>query len=142
MTSRNPGRPATSHEDRSRDIHAAEGGRGFDTTGRDTTKGYLIARVTITDPERYEKYRLKTPEVIASFGGRFLVRGSPIETVEGNHAQPRIVVLEFDSIGRARAFYDSPACQEIAKTRQEAAQSHIILVEGYDDPRAAERATR
>ena len=105
-------------------------------------KGYLIARVTITDPERYEEYRLKAPEVIASFGGRYLVRGGPIETVEGDHAQSRIVVLEFDSIERARAFYDSPAYQEIAKTRQEAARSHIILVEGHDDPMAAEHIAR
>ncbi|WP_046862387.1 DUF1330 domain-containing protein [Microvirga massiliensis] len=105
-------------------------------------KGYLIARVTITDPKRYEEYRLKTPEVIASFGGRFLVRGGPVETVEDEHAVSRIVVLEFDSIERARAFYHNPAYQKIAKVRQEAAQSHIILVEGYDHPMAAERAAR
>jgi uncharacterized protein (DUF1330 family) len=117
-------------------------GNVIETAGRKAVKGYLIANVTITDPARYEKYRQRTPAVAASFGGHFLVRGGAVETVEGDHMQSRIIVLEFDTIERARAFYDSPAYQEIAQIRTQAARSHIILVEGYDDPAAAHDPSR
>ncbi len=45
--------------------------------------GYIIARVTVTDPEKYQDYTAVTPGLIAKFGGRFLVRGGETVTLEG-----------------------------------------------------------
>ena len=39
---------------------------------------YLIARVTVTDPEKYQDYTAVTPGLIAKYGGRFLVRGGTV----------------------------------------------------------------
>jgi uncharacterized protein (DUF1330 family) len=36
---------------------------------------YAVVNVRVTDPVRYEEYRSKVPATIASYGGRFLVRG-------------------------------------------------------------------
>ena len=66
-------------------------------------KGYVIGRVNVTDPEQYKKYTAKTPASIASFGGRFVVRGGESTTVEGEEETSRIVVIEFDSFEQAKA---------------------------------------
>jgi uncharacterized protein DUF1330 len=39
------------------------------------SKGYVIAEITVTDPEAYKQYAAIVPPIIAKFGGRYLVRG-------------------------------------------------------------------
>jgi uncharacterized protein (DUF1330 family) len=38
--------------------------------------GYWIARITVTDPDRYGAYAKALPAVVERFGGRFLVAGA------------------------------------------------------------------
>ena len=44
---------------------------------------YLIATVNVTDFDRYKEYTKVTPGIITKFGGRFLVRGGEVVTLEG-----------------------------------------------------------
>ena len=60
-------------------------------------KGYVIARVTVTNPEAYAEYAKGATEAIRQYGGRPLVRGGAYEALEGE-ARPRNVVIEFDSV--------------------------------------------
>ncbi len=92
-------------------------------------KGYIIAHITVTDPEAYPEYvRLNTP-VLKALGGRFVVRGGPSEVVEGS-ANDRHVVIEFPDYASAKAAYHDPEYQKIAEIRRRSADSVIILVEG------------
>ena len=61
----------------------------------------------IHDPEKYEIYKTMTPDAIAAFGGRFLVRGNPCEQIEGNYLPSRQVIVEFESLERLKEFYHS-----------------------------------
>jgi uncharacterized protein (DUF1330 family) len=36
---------------------------------------YIIARINVTDGDRYNEYIKVTPGIIAKYGGRFIVRG-------------------------------------------------------------------
>ena len=56
---------------------------------------YVIADVQVTDAAAYEPYRPLAAASIAQFGGRFLVRGGPVELLEGEPQPERIVVIEF-----------------------------------------------
>ena len=94
--------------------------------------GYLVAHLNVTDAEAFDKYRARVPEVIARHGGRYLVRGGALETVEGDWPAPRLVILEFPSLEAARGFYHSPDYQEILPLRTAASQGCCALVEGYD----------
>ncbi len=94
---------------------------------------YLIAHLTVTDPDAFEAYRAAVPEVIARFGGRYLVRGGAVETLEGEWRVPRIVIIAFDSMAQARRFYESPDYQEILPLRLAAAKGDVALVEGVPD---------
>ena len=91
---------------------------------------YLIAMVRVDDPETYKKYTARTPDIIAKHGGRFLVRGGPIETLEGEAFKDRMVIVEFPSAQAAQAFYESPEYQEIASFRTASSESVFLLAQG------------
>ena len=92
--------------------------------------GYVIADVTVTDPETYADYRALTPGTIAAFDGRFLVRGGGHEVIAGDWSPGRLVLLEFDSLARAAAWYDSPAYVEARAIRQRASTGNMVIVDG------------
>ncbi|MDE0389464.1 MAG: DUF1330 domain-containing protein [Rhodospirillales bacterium] len=92
--------------------------------------GYVIADVTVTDPETYADYRALTPGSIAAFDGRFLVRGGEHEVIAGGWRPGRLVLLEFDSPARAAAWYDSPTYVEARAIRQRASTGHMVHLEG------------
>ena len=92
---------------------------------------YVIARVNITDPDNYENYRALTPAAVAAFGGKFIARGGEVETLEGPDETRRVVVIAFESMAKAREFYNSDQYQTAAKIRQAASESELILVEGF-----------
>jgi len=91
---------------------------------------YVIAEVNVTDPKHYEEYRKLVPATLEKYGGRFLVRGGAVESVEGRWAPARIVVLEFASMAQAHSWYRSPEYQRALAIRLKTADSKVIFVEG------------
>ena len=91
---------------------------------------YLIARVEVTDMARYREYMKVTPGVITKYGGKFVVRGGEVVTLEGESEARRIVILEFPSMEQARAFFDSPEYAAAKALRVGAAIGQFIAVEG------------
>lgn len=92
-------------------------------------KGYVIARVDVTDREAYARYAAEATKAIALHGGRALVRGGRHEALEGA-ARARNVVLEFDSYDAARAYFHSAEYQAARALREGAAEIEMVLVEG------------
>jgi len=92
--------------------------------------GYIIARVNITDLEKYKDYMAVTPGLIAKHGGRFIVRGGEAVTLEGSEETGRIVVVEFDTLEQAKAMYESDDYQAAIKLRAGAATAQFIAVAG------------
>ncbi len=92
--------------------------------------GYIIARVNVTDPEKYQDYTAVTPGLIAKYGGCFIVRGGETATLEGPEETGRIVVVEFDSLEQAKAMYESEEYQAAIKLRAGAATAQFIAVAG------------
>ncbi len=91
---------------------------------------YLIAEVEVTDPAAYEEYKSLAPAAIAKHGGRYIVRGGTTETLEGPAMTKRLVVLHFESMEKARAFYHSPEYTEARAKREGAATARFVIVEG------------
>ncbi len=92
---------------------------------------YIIARVQVTDWERYRQYTKTTPAAIEKFGGRFIVRGGESITLEGPQETARLVVIEFPGLGQAKAFYHSEEYSRAKKLREGAATGQFLAVEGY-----------
>lgn len=95
-------------------------------------KGYWIAHVEITDPERYKDYVAANGVAFQKYGGRFIVRNGQSEVVRGNLGGLRHVVIEFDSYEIAKACHESPEYQAAAKIRDEASSASLIIIEGYE----------
>lgn len=93
-------------------------------------KGYLVGELEVTNPAGYEEYRLKVPAIIAAFGGRYVVRGGDATRVEGAGPAGRLVVVEFDSLARAKEFYHSPEYQAVLPHRLNNSRGNVTLVEG------------
>ena len=93
---------------------------------------YVILDVVVTDPDRYEDYKKVSGATLEIYGGRFLVRGGAVERVEGDWTPSRIVVLEFESMERAKEWYDSEEYRGPKAIRQEASSARMIFVEGSD----------
>ena len=91
---------------------------------------YLIANVEIKDIEKFKDYMKATPTIIKQFGGKFLVRGGDFEICEGNWNPKRLVVVEFESMQKAKQFYNSPEYKVVIDLRQSSAYTEWIFVEG------------
>jgi uncharacterized protein (DUF1330 family) len=99
---------------------------------------YIVARVQVSDWDRYREYMKHTPRVIAQYGGRFIVRGGETAILDGPDDGLRIVIIEFPSFDQAKAFYASPEYGPVKALREGAGTGTFLAVEGYDPAAWAE----
>ena len=93
-------------------------------------KGYWIARVDVTDAEKYKAYIAANAAPFKKFGARFLVRAGRFENPEGS-SRTRNVVIEFPSYQAAVDCWNSAEYQAAIKLRLTAAISDLVVIEGY-----------
>lgn len=91
---------------------------------------FVIAEIDVTDPEGFETYRQLVAPTVDAAGGRYRVRGGRVEVLEGGWQPRRVVVLEFESMAAAQAWYRSDAYAPARAIRQRTATSNVVLVEG------------
>ena len=91
---------------------------------------YIVADLDIKDPDTFSGYRSQVPEIIAKYGGKFIVRGGEVEKVEGDWDLNRMVILEFPDMAALREFWDSDDYKAILPLRLTAADSRVIFVDG------------
>ena len=94
-------------------------------------KGYIIARVSVSDSDAYAKYAALARVAMDRFGATILARGGRYAAMEGE-ARPRNVILEFASYDRALEYWNSPEYQEARSHRIGAAEIELCAVEGVD----------
>jgi uncharacterized protein (DUF1330 family) len=93
-------------------------------------KAYILVDVTITNPTLYDDYRKLTLASLEPYDGKFIVRGGKTETLEGDWDPGRVVILEFPSMEKAKAWWSSPGYTPAKAIRQAAANTKMIVVEG------------
>ena len=91
---------------------------------------YVILDIKVADPQVYEEYKKLSPAAVAAYGGKFLARGGKVETLEGDWAPQRLVVLEFESAARAKQWLESPEYSQAKKMRHLAATTQMIVIDG------------
>ncbi len=91
---------------------------------------YIIVDVNVTNPQRYEDYKKLTPGSLIPFDGKFIVRGGAAETLEGDWHPGRIVVLQFPSMEKAKAWWSSDGYAPAKALRQATSITRMIMVDG------------
>jgi uncharacterized protein (DUF1330 family) len=91
---------------------------------------FYISEFEVTDPDALRAYSARVTSTFEPFGGRYVVRGGKIASLEGEAPRGRVVMIEFDSMETAQAWYNSPEYQQIRPIRHQAAKSRVFIVEG------------
>ena len=68
---------------------------------------YSISSITVKDWDTYQEYMKRAAEIIAMYGGKYLVRGGEILADSTSWHPKRVVILEFPTIEKMEAFRDS-----------------------------------
>lgn len=91
---------------------------------------YVIAMITITDPEKFSRYSDRVVAICEKYGGLFLVRGGNAEMLEGDLPHQRVVIIQFASREQAVKFYNSMAYQDAKTERMGASDFNMMVVDG------------
>lgn len=92
--------------------------------------GYVVVNTVVSDPEQYESYRELAAKAVERHGGRYLARGGEMGVLEGDWKPERLVILEFESLEAARAWYESEEYAAARDARAGAATMHMVAVAG------------
>lgn len=91
---------------------------------------YVIVDIEVTDPVGYEEYKKLASAAVTLYGGRYLARGGRNVTLEGDWQASRLVILEFESLERATAWFNSPEYAPARALRHKTAHTNMVVVEG------------
>lgn len=95
-----------------------------------TPRAFYVSEFVVTDREGMKPYSAQVESTFRPFGGRYIVRGGNISTLEGDGPKGGMVIIEFDSKEQAQAWYDSPAYRKLMPIRHRSASSRVYIVEG------------
>lgn len=92
---------------------------------------YVIAEVNIKDQERYLKeFAPAVVKAQEASGGKFLIRGGKIESQLGSPPASRVVIVEYDSLDKAQAWWNSQATKDAFAIGTKYADFRQFAVEG------------
>ena len=92
--------------------------------------GYALIDVEITDQAAFAEFRERAAAVVEAHGGRFLVRGGATEVLQGDWTPHRVIVIEFESVERAKSWWNSPAHTELRAILDRCSNTTTTIVEG------------
>jgi uncharacterized protein (DUF1330 family) len=97
-----------------------------------TPKGYIIAAIEVTgNPEIYKRdYVDRLAATYAPFGARYIARQARPIDVQGEPPRGYIVIIEFDSVDKAKGWLNSPEFLKIKPVRDRETKTQAYLVEG------------
>ena len=97
-------------------------------------KGYVIVTEQVNDEEGMGAYSSKALPTILAAGAKPLVVGPPAEVTEGEWFGTQTILLEFESVEAAKAWYNSAEYQEAIPLRQAAADANLAIFAGFEMP--------
>lgn len=93
--------------------------------------GYYIGEITVKDQDGYMKEFVPLAmKSLQESGGKFLIRGGKTIATQGSAPAPRVVVIQFDSLDKAEAWWNSPTEKAATAIGDKYATFRTFLVEG------------
>lgn len=85
---------------------------------------------SVNDEAAFSAYGAAAGPTVAQYGSKWVAGGTKIEVADGTWIPAGMVVLEFESLAKAKAWYNSPEYQAIVGERIKASDSGLIFVDG------------
>ncbi len=92
--------------------------------------GYALINVEITDHAAFTELRERAQAVVEAHGGRLLVRGGATEVVQGDWTPHRLVLVKFDSVERAKSWWNAPDHAELRAMLDTCSKATTMIVAG------------
>jgi uncharacterized protein (DUF1330 family) len=95
---------------------------------------YFVADISeVTNPEAWKAVTGRPmpalDAIMKDFGGRYLARTDKITALDGA-ASKRYILIAFDSVEKAKGWYNSPEQKKVNENRIKNTKSHSFIVEG------------
>jgi uncharacterized protein (DUF1330 family) len=92
---------------------------------------YYVAEVTLKDQNGYlTEFVPPAEKSRQDGGGKFIVRGGKTINLQGAAPAPRIIVIQFDNLDKAQAWWNSPAQKSAQAIGDKFGSFRSYLVEG------------
>jgi len=92
---------------------------------------YQVVEINASDLETYVKdYVPKARAAITAAGGKFLAAGGKTTTIEGAPPTNRVVIQQWESVEKIKAYRDSAAFKDLLPLRNKLATFRSYAVEG------------
>jgi uncharacterized protein (DUF1330 family) len=93
-------------------------------------KGYwVVCYRSVSKPTVISEYKKRAETALEALGGRVIVAGVPAKTQEAGVDQS-VVIVEFDSLQKAIAAYESSLYKAALKVLNNGAQRDFRIIEG------------
>ena len=90
---------------------------------------FTIAEIQVTDPEAFKEYANATGKGVPAAGGRFIVRSGKSFVISGEPPK-NIAVIQWDSLEKARTYFESAEYKKLAEVRDKASKFRAFTIEG------------
>ncbi len=91
---------------------------------------YIVLDGFVVDPQKFQTFRQQVGEIVEAYGGKYLAADKP-ERLEGTQNTEQIVIIEFPSMEKAKAWYNSPEYAPLKSVRWRSVTStFMVLVPG------------
>lgn len=97
-------------------------------------KGYVILTESVRDEAGMDAYGRAAGPSLLEGGASVLAADSQPQVLEGAWHGDRTIVLEFESVAAARAWYESDSYEKAKPLRHAAADSNAVIVSGFEMP--------
>jgi uncharacterized protein (DUF1330 family) len=91
---------------------------------------YVIGAVlSVSDPEKFSAYQQSAGQTLAQYGGKILGGGTNVEVADGTWSPIGMVVVEFESMAKAKEWYNSPEYSAIKSQRFDNADTGLVFLD-------------
>jgi uncharacterized protein (DUF1330 family) len=121
----------------------ADGCNAFAVEGLDEPgegQAFVLGGHIMQDMERFKPYAAAVPDVVRSFGGRFLARGGRVTPLGGAFVPERVVLIEFPTADDALTFI-SDRYAPLLKIRLATTEARLVILARSGELPAHIRAT-
>ena len=84
---------------------------------------------SVSNPSRLAEYQKLAGASVVQYGGKVLGGGNKIEIADGNWLPVGVVALEFESLAKAKEWYNSKEYQAVVGGRLESTVGGLVFVE-------------
>jgi uncharacterized protein (DUF1330 family) len=102
-----------------------------------TKPAYMVIRIDVHDPAAMAPYAAGTMPLLEQHDARVVVATNTIKLEDGAWPRGRVVVIEFPSLAKAKAFWNSAEYAPLKTMREATSDADILLVEGMSETRLA-----